>query len=155
VNEQEIAVAEPIATNKKAYHNYFLTDKWECGIELKGGEVKSIRAGEVNFKDAYVRVDEEEVWLYNLHIAPYAQASYLNEDPDRKRKLLMHAKEIKRLHGTLTQKRLNCVPTKIYITGRGLVKVEIALAQGKKLYDKRADIKDRDTKREMARAVRR
>ncbi|MEI6437996.1 MAG: SsrA-binding protein SmpB [Candidatus Omnitrophota bacterium] len=147
-------MSETIATNKKAFHNYFLTDKWECGVELKGGEVKSVRAGEVNFKDAYVRVEEGEVWLFNLHIAPYAQASYLNEDPDRKRKLLMNKKEIKRLFGILTQKQLNCVPTRIYITARGLVKVEIALAQGKKLYDKRADIKDRDTKREMARATR-
>lgn len=147
-------MAEPVATNKKAYHNYFLTDKWECGIELKGGEVKSIRAGEVNFKDSFVRVDTEEVWLYNLHIAPYAQASYMNEDPDRKRKLLLNKKEIKRLNGLLTQKRLNCVPTKIYFNARGFVKVEIALAQGKKMFDKRADIKARDSKREMARAIR-
>ncbi len=147
-------MAESIATNKKAYHNYFLTDKWECGVELKGGEVKSVRAGEVNFKDSYVRVEEGEVWLFNLHIAPYLQASYMNDDPDRKRKLLMNHKEIKRLNGVLTQKGLSCVPTKVYITARGLVKVEIALAQGKKLFDKRADVKDRDVKREMARATR-
>jgi SsrA-binding protein len=147
-------MSDPIATNKKAYQNYFLTDKVECGIELRGGEVKSIRAGEVNFADAHVRVEEEEVWLYHMHIAPYLQASYLNEDPDRKRRLLMNKKEIKRLFGVLTQKRLTCIPTKIYINSRGLVKVEIALGQGKKLYDKRADIKDRSQKREMARAVR-
>jgi SsrA-binding protein len=147
-------VAEPLATNKKAYQNYFLTEKWECGIELRGGEVKSVRDAEVNFADAHVRVEENEVWLYNMHIAPYAQASYLNEDPDRKRRLLMHKKEIKRLFGNLTQKRLTCVPTKLYLNSRGLVKVEIALAQGKKLYDKRADIKERDSKREIARAVR-
>ena len=147
-------MADPVATNKKAYHNYFLTDKWECGIELKGGEVKSIRGGEVNFADAYVRIDEAQVWLYNLHIAPYAQASYMNADPDRPRRLLLHRKEIERLNGHLTQRQQTCVPTKIYITKKGLVKVEIAIAQGKKLYDKRADIKDRDTKREMARAVR-
>ncbi len=147
-------MAEPLATNKKAYQNYFLTEKWECGIELRGGEVKSVRDAEVNFADAHVRVEENEVWLYNMHIAPYAQASYLNEDPDRKRRLLMHKKEIKRLFGNLTQKRLTCVPTKLYLNSRGLVKVEIALAQGKKLYDKRADIKERDSKREIARAVR-
>lgn len=145
----------PIATNKKAYHNYFLEEKWECGIELRGAEVKSIRAGEVNFADSYVHVDKGEVWLYNLHIAPYAQASYLNQEPDRKRKLLMNAKEIKKLSTTQTLKRMACVPTKIYINSRGLVKVEIALASGKKMYDKRADIKDRDTQRQMARAVRR
>jgi SsrA-binding protein len=146
---------EPIATNKKAYHNYFLTDKWECGIELKGCEVKSIRAGEVNFMDSYVHIDEGEVWLNKLHIAPYPQASYMNPEPDRPRKLLLNKKEIKRLFGILTQRNQTCVPTKIYMTTRGLVKVEIALAAGKKQFDKRADIKDRDVKREMARAVRR
>jgi len=148
-------MSEPIATNKKAYHNFFLTDRWECGIELKGAEVKSVRSGEVNFKDSYVTVDEEEVWLYHLYIAPYIQASYWNVDPDRPRKLLMNAREIKRLSGLLTQSKFTCVPTKIYFTARGLAKVEIALGQGKKFYDKRADIKDRDIKREMARATRR
>ena len=148
-------MAEAVATNKKAYHNYFLTDRWECGIELMGCEVKSIRGGDVNFADSYVDMEEGEVWLHNLHIAPYAQASYMNPEPARKRKLLLKKKEIHRLNAVLTQRGLTCVPTKIYFTKRGLVKVEIALAQGKKFYDKRADIKDRDTKREMARAVRR
>jgi SsrA-binding protein len=147
-------MSEPVATNKKAYHNFFLTDKWECGIELKGSEVKSIRAGEVNFADSYVRLDDGEVWLYHLHIAPYAQASYMNPDPDRPRKLLLNKKEIKKLTGLLTHGGLTCVPTKIYINARGLVKAEIAMAQGKKLFDKRADIKKRDTNREMARAMR-
>ncbi|NTV29252.1 MAG: SsrA-binding protein SmpB [Candidatus Omnitrophica bacterium] len=148
-------MSEPIATNKKAYHNYFLTEKWECGIELKGAEVKSIRAGEVNFADSYVGVDEGEVWLHKLHIAPYAQASYLNTEPERSRKLLLHQKEIQRLYESITRKRLTCVPTKIYVNARGLVKVEIALAQGKKSYDKRADIKERESKRQIARATRR
>lgn len=147
-------MGEAIATNKRAYQNYFLTDKWECGIELKGGEVKSLRAGDVNFKDSYVRVEDEEVWLFNLHIAPYAQASYMNEDPDRQRRLLLNKKEIKKLFGALTQKRLSCVPTRIYFNKRGFAKMEIALGQGKKMYDKRADIKERDNRREMARAVR-
>lgn len=147
-------MSEPVATNKKAYQNYFLSEKWECGIELKGGEVKSVRVGQVSFTDAHVRIEDSEVWLYSVHISPYVQASYLNECPDRKRRLLMHKKEIKRLFGVLTQKRLVCVPTKMYINARGFVKVEIALGQGKKLYDKRADIKKRDNKREMARAVR-
>jgi SsrA-binding protein len=145
----------PIAVNKKAYHNFFLTDKWECGIELQGSEVKSIRAGDVNFADSYVHIDENEVWLYSLHIAPYAQASYLNPEPDRKRKLLMNRKEIKRMFGTITQKGLTCVPTRIYINARGLVKIEIALASGKKQYDKREDIKRRDSDRQLARATRR
>ena len=148
-------MSDPLATNKKAYHNFFLTDKWECGIELKGSEVKSIRAGEVNFADSYVTVEENEVWLHHLHIAPYAQASYMNPDPDRDRKLLLHRKEVKRLMGVLTQGKYTCVPTKIYINARGLVKVEIALGTGKKFYDKRADIKDRQIKRELARATRR
>ncbi len=148
-------MSEPIAVNKKAYHNFFLTDKWECGIELQGSEVKSIRAGEVNFADSYVHIDDNEVWLYSMHIAPYAQASYMNPEPDRKRKLLMNKKEIKRMFATITQKGLTCVPTKIYINARGLVKVEIALASGKKQYDKREDIKRRDSDRQLARAVRR
>ncbi len=148
-------MSAPVATNKKAYHNYFLTDKWECGLELKGAEVKSLRAGDATFTDSYVSVEESELWLNNLHIAPYLQASYLNTDPDRPRKLLLHAKEIKRLTGLLTRKGATVVPTKIYFNARGLAKVEIALGQGKKLYDKRADIKERDLKREMARAARR
>ncbi len=148
-------MSDAIATNKKAYHNYFLTDKWECGIELKGAEVKSIRAGDVNFADAYVGVEKSEVWLYHLHIAPYLQASYLNTDPDRKRKLLMNHKEINRVSGLLTQRGGTIIPTRIYINKRGLVKVEIALGQGKKLYDKRDDIKRRESDRQMARAVRR
>ena len=104
-------MSQPIATNKKAYHNYFIEDKWECGIELKGSEVKSVRAGEVSFADSYVGVEKGEMWLYNLHIAPYAQASYMNPDPDRKRRLLMHAREIKRITGVLTLKSATAVPT--------------------------------------------
>lgn len=148
-------MSQPIATNKKAYHNYFIEDKWECGIELKGSEVKSVRAGEVSFADSYVGVEKGEMWLYNLHIAPYAQASYMNPDPDRKRKLLMHAKEIKRITGVLTLKSATAVPTRIYLNARGLVKVEIGLGTGKKLFDKRESIKRRESDRQLARAVRR
>ena len=147
-------MAETIATNKKAFQNFFLTEKWECGIALEGAEVKSVRAGEVDFKDSYVDVEKGEVWLNKLHIAPYAQASYLNPEPDRARKLLLNKKEIKRITGLLTQQGATIVPTSVYITTRGLVKVGIALGKGKKLYDKRADIKERDQKREMARASR-
>ena len=146
---------KPIATNKKAYQNFNLTEKWECGIALNGGEVKSIRAGNVNFKDAYAWVKEGEVYLSNLHINPYEQAGYMQPEPDRVRKLLMHKKEIKRLHGLMTARGKTLVPTKIYFNSRGLIKVEIAVGQGKKLFDKREDIKNREIKREMGRAIRR
>jgi SsrA-binding protein len=144
-----------IATNKKAYHNYFLQEKWECGIALNGGEVKSIRAGGASFADAFAHIDKGELFLYNLHINPYEQASYLNEEPSRPRKLLVHAKEIERINGHLTRKGLTLIPTKMYFNKRGWVKVEVAVGQGKKLYDKREDIKTRDIKREIARSVKR
>ena len=147
-------MSQPIATNKKAYRDYFFVQTWECGIELKGGEVKSMRAAEVSFADSFARVDKGEVWLFNLHISPYAQASYLNEDPDRKRKLLLHNKEIKKLLGLTTQKNLTLIPTKIYFNKNGFAKVEIALARGKKQFDKRESIKKRDADREVRRAVR-
>jgi SsrA-binding protein len=147
-------MGQTIATNKKAFRDYFLSDQRECGIELKGGEVKSVREGHVSFTDSFARVEKDEVFLYSLHIDPYAQASYLNEDPVRKRKLLLHKKEIKRLFGLTTQKNMVLIPTKIYFNNRGLVKVEIALGKGKKLYDKRETIKKRDLDREVGRAVR-
>lgn len=130
-------MAKPIATNKKAYHNFFLKDKWECGIVLSGGEVKSLRAGLVSFKNSFARIDEGEMYLYDLHITPYKEASYLQEEPDRRRKLLLHKKEINRIYGKLRQQGLTLIPTKIYFNARGLAKVEIALGQGKKQYDKR------------------
>ena len=144
---------KPIATNKKAYHNFHLSQNWECGIVLQGGEVKSIRAGEVNFADSYARIDGEEIFLYNLHINPYLQASYLNEDPDRKRKLLLKKKEITRISGFVSQKGYILIPTKLYFNKRGFVKIELALGKGKKAYDKREDIKKRDIDRELKRAV--
>ncbi len=142
-----------IATNKKAYHNYHLSQNWECGIALNGGEVKSIRNGEVNFADSFARVDGDEVLLYNLHINQYPQASYLNTDPDRVRKLLLHKREIAKINGFVTQKGLLLIPTKIYFNKRGFVKVEIAIGKGKKLYDKREDIKKRDMDRDLKRAI--
>jgi len=142
-----------IATNKKAYHNYHLLEKWECGIMLTGGEVKSLRAGQASFTDTFAFLDKGELFLYNLHINPYEQASYLNEEPARPRKLLMHKKEIERLIGLTARKGVTMIPTKLYFNSRGLVKVEMAFAQGKKLYDRREDIKDRDIKREIDRAV--
>ncbi len=142
-----------IATNKKAYRDYFFSDKWECGIELKGGEVKSIRAGHVNFKDTFARVDENEIFLYSLHIEPYKQASYMNDEPDRVRKLLLHRREIKKINGIVAQQNLALVPTRIYFNSRGFVKIEIALGKGKKLYDKRETIKRRNIDRDLGRAV--
>lgn len=143
-----------IATNKKAFRDFAFFDKWECGIILKGGEVKSLRAGEVNFADSFARVDGEDIVLYNLHINPYAQASYLNLDADRPRKLLLHKKEIVKIIGQAAQKHLTLIPTKIYFNSRGFAKVEIALGKGKKLFDKRETIKKRDLDLEMKRAER-
>ena len=142
-----------IATNKKAFHNYILRDKWECGIALNGGEVKSIRAGGASFTDAFAHIDKGELYLYNLYINPYEQASYLNEEPARPRKLLVHVKELERINGQLTRGGLTLIPTKMYFNKRGWVKVEIAVGQGKKLYDKRDDIKKRDIKREIDRSI--
>ena len=146
-------MGETIATNKKAFRDYSLTDRWECGIELKGGEVKSIRAGHVNFKDSFARVSEGQLFLYNLQIEPYRQASYLNEEPERPRRLLLHKQEIKKIFGYTTQRGLILVPTKMYFNNRGFVKVEIALGTGKKSYDKREAIKKKDLQRDLSRRM--
>ncbi len=142
-----------IATNKKAYHNYNLLEKWECGVALIGPEVKSIRAGHVSFSDSYAHFNKGELFLHNVHVNPYEQASYNNAEVDRARKLLMHAKELERLNASMAGKSLTLVPTRIYFNARGVVKVEIALASGKKSYDKRDDMKKRETTREMDRAM--
>jgi len=147
-------MSKQVATNKKAYRDYFFSNTWECGIVLKGGEVKSIRAGHVNFKDSYARMEKDEVYLYSLHINPYEQASYLNDDADRRRKLLLHNKEIKKIYGLMTQKGLALIPTKIYFNNRGFVKVELALGKGKKLFDKRETIKKRELERGLGRLLR-
>ena len=146
-------MGETIATNKKAFRDYFFSDHWECGIALTGGEVKSIRAGEVNFSDSFARAQGEEIYLYNLHITPYLQASSMNQDPDRPRKLLLHKKEIQKITGLVAQKKLLLIPTKLYFNKRGFVKVELALGRGKKLYDRREDIKKRDLDRGLSRIV--
>jgi SsrA-binding protein len=146
-------MATKIATNKKAYHNYFLSQTWECGIALKGSEVKSVRAGHVSFSDSFARVDGGEVMLYNLHINPYEEASFLNEEPDRVRKLLLHKHEIRKIVGLVQQRGFLLVPTKIYFNARGLAKVEIALAKSKKLYDKRDEVKKRDLARGLKKAI--
>ena len=143
-----------IATNKKAFRDYFFEEKWECGIALTGGEVKSVRAGFVNFKDSFARAEKDEIFLYNLHINPYAQASYLNQEPDRPRKLLLHRKEINKIIGRVASKGLVLIPTRLYFNHRGLAKIEVALGKGKKIYDKREAIKKRDVEREVKRATR-
>ena len=139
-----------VANNRKAKHEYFLLDTFEAGIVLKGSEIKSIRAGQLSLAQAYVSVENGEAWLINAHIAPYDQASRFNHDPLRKRKLLLHRKQIKKLHENVRQKGETIVPLRVYLKD-GKAKVEIALAKGKKHYDKRAEIAKRDAQREMDR----
>ncbi len=142
-----------IAGNKKAYHDFFIEETYECGIALLGTEVKSLRDGRANLKDCYAMVKNEEVFLIGLHISPYSHGNIMNHDPERTRKLLMHKREIKRLHGLLTKKGYTLVPTKIYFKG-GRVKVELGLAKGKKNYDVRETVKEKEAQREIQRATR-
>ena len=141
-----------IATNRQASYRYHLLDKWEAGIELQGSEVKSMREGGVQLKDAYAEVRDGEVWLQNMHVAPYKPAARENHEPERPRKLLLHRREIERLIGETAQKGLTLVPTRIYFKGPN-AKVEIALARGKDVGDKRRALKDRDQRREIDRAL--
>jgi len=142
-----------IITNRKAFRDFNILQTIECGIELRGSEVKSLRAGKVTMDDSFARVEEGEVILYNTHISPYEQASYLNVEADRQRKLLLHKKEIAKLEASLMQKGLTLVPLKAYFNDRGFVKVELGLARGKKLYDKRVDIKKRESQRAISRLL--
>ena len=141
-----------IATNRQAGYRYEFLDKVEAGIQLQGTEVKSVREGGVQLKDAYASVRDGEVWLHNAHIAPYAPASRENHEPERPRKLLLHRREIDRLIGTTQEKGLTLVPTRMYFKGPR-AKIEIAVARGKDVGDKRRSIKDREQRREMERAV--
>jgi SsrA-binding protein len=142
-----------VARNRQASYRYHLSDKWECGIQLQGSEVKSLRNGGVQLKDAYATLERGEVWLHNMHIAPYQHAAREGHEPERPRKLLMHKREIERLIGKIQQKGLTLVPTRVYFKGP-YAKVEIALARGKDLHDKRRDLKAKDQKREIERALR-
>ena len=137
--------------NRKARHDYHILDTYEAGIVLKGTEVKSIRAGKANLKDSYARVEKGELFLYNMHISPYEQGNRFNHEPKRTRRLLMHKHEINRLLGRTKEKGLSLVPLKLYFKNNK-VKVELALAKGKKLHDKRRALAERDAKREMERA---
>jgi SsrA-binding protein len=142
-----------VARNRQARFRYELLETWEAGIALQGSEVKSLRDGKANLKDAYALVREGEVWLHNLHIAPYAPAAGDGHDPERPRKLLMHKREIERLIGKTQERGLTLVPTRIYFSGPR-AKVELALARGKEQRDKRDTIRERDQRREMERALR-
>ena len=139
-----------IANNKKAYHDYFIDDKWEAGIELFGTEVKSIRMGKCSIKEAFVKIDKGEVYVYGMHISPYEKGNIFNKDPLRVRKLLLHRHEINKIEGSLQEKGLTLVPLKVYFKN-SLVKLEIGVARGKKLYDKRQDIAKKDQRREAER----
>ena len=139
-----------IANNKKAYHDYFILDTYEAGIALHGTEVKSLRMGKCSIKESFIRVENGEMFIYGMHISPYEKGNIFNKDPLRVRKLLLHKAEINKMLGKTKEKGMSIVPLKVYFKG-SLVKVEIGLAKGKKLYDKRQDIAKKDQKREAER----
>ena len=141
-----------IANNKKAYHDYFIEDKYEAGISLAGTEVKSLRMGKCSIKESFIRIEDGEVFIYGMHISPYEKGNIFNKDPLRDRKLLMHKAEIRRLIGKIKEDGYSLVPLKVYLKG-SLVKVEIALARGKKNYDKRNAIAEKEAKRRIDRKI--
>jgi SsrA-binding protein len=143
-----------VAKNRKASHEYFLEDRLEAGLVLKGTEIKSVRAGQVSLRESYVRIDGQEAWLMNAHIAPYNPASIMNHEPKRPRKLLLHRREILKLYDQVRTRGRTIIPTKMYLRN-GRAKLEIALATGKKKYDKRRAIAEREAAREVDRALRR
>ncbi len=143
-----------VCKNKKAYHDYTIEAKMEAGMVLTGPEVKSLRAGRANLKDGYAQIDDGEIFLHNVHISPYAHATFNTGDPRRVRKLLLHKREINKLTGKLHEKGLALIPLKIYFIGSGKAKIELGLARGKKLYDKRATLKKKQTDRDMDRVMR-
>lgn len=141
-----------IARNKKARHDFFIEETLEAGIVLNGTEIKSVRASKVNLKDSFARIKDGEIWLHNMHISPYEQGNRFNHDPTRTRKLLLHQKEIAKLVGKTREKGFSLVPMQMYLK-HGLAKMEIAVAKGKKLYDKRDSKKQKDAKRQIERAL--
>ncbi len=151
---KKVVAIKTVATNRKAYHDYYIQDSQEAGIALTGSEIKSIRAGRVNLRDAYIRPEGRELWLLNAQIARYEASSYLSHEPTRPRKLLLHRKQIDNLTSKVAEKGLTLVPLRLYIKG-SLAKVEVALAKGKKLYDKRESIARRDAERDIGQAMRR
>ena len=141
-----------VSSNRRARHEYFILETFEAGIVLHGSEIKSVRAGQISLAEAYVRIDGKEAWLEDAHIAPYEQASIYNHEPLRPRKLLLHSAEIRKLWDTVRQKGVTIIPLSVYLKN-GRAKVEIAIAKGKKLYDKRAEIAKRDSQREIERQM--
>ena len=139
-----------IANNKKAYHDYFIEDTYEAGIELAGTEVKSLRMGKCSIKESFIQIEHGEVFIYGMHISPYEKGNIFNKDPLRVRKLLLHTYEIRKIEGKIREKGYTLVPLKVYFKG-SLVKVEMGVAKGKKLYDKRQDIAKKDQRREAER----
>ena len=148
------ASEKDVAVNRRAYHDYFIDEKYEAGVMLTGTEVKSVRNGRTNLRDGFVRIDGHEAWLENVHISPYAQGNLMNHEPLRSRKLLLHRKEIASLIGKVKQRGYTLIPLRVYIA-RNHAKVEIGLARGKRQYDKRVALAEADAKREMERAIRR
>lgn len=142
-----------VATNRKARHEYFILETYEAGIELKGSEIKSIRAGQISLAESYVRVENRQAFLVDAHVAPYIQANRFNHDPRRPRRLLLHASEIRGLFDAVRQKGVTIVPLRVYLK-EGKAKLEIGVAKGKKLYDKRHELAERDARREMETAIR-
>lgn len=142
-----------VATNRKAYHDYHVEERFEAGLVLRGTEVKSLREGRVNLQDSYASVDDGEVFLHHCHISPYSHGNIMNHDPLRTRKLLLHRKEINKLIGRTQQQGFTLVPLRIYFSTRGQAKVELALAKGKKLYDRRETVKAREASREVERGM--
>lgn len=139
-----------VANNKKAYHDYFIEEKYECGIALHGTEVKSLRMGKCSIKESFIRIENAEIFIYGMHISPYEKGNIFNKDPLRAKKLLMHKQEINKLLGRIKEKGYTLVPLQVYFSN-GRAKVEIGLARGKKLYDKREDIAKKDARREAQR----
>lgn len=139
-----------VANNKKAYHDYFIEDKYEAGVALAGTEVKSIRMGKCSIKESFIRIERGEVFVYGMHVSPYEKGNIFNKDPLRPKKLLLHRDEIRKIDGKISEKGFTLVPLQVYLKG-SLVKVEIGVAQGKKLYDKRQDIAKKDMRREAER----
>ena len=155
MSEKKTTGQKIVAKNKKAFHDFHIDQTLEAGLVLSGPEVKSVRAGKVNLRDGYAQLKNGEVFLYNVHISPYAWATHLAQDPLRVRQLLLHRREIRKLIGKLHEKGVALIPLKIYFIANGKAKVELALARGKKLYDKRTALKEKESNREMARSLRR
>ena len=153
MTERTDASEKVVATNRKAFHDYFIEERYEAGIMLQGTEVKSLREGRVNLQDSYASVRGTEVYLHQCHISPYSHGNIMNHDPTRVRKLLLHKAEIHKLLGKTQQKGLTLVPLRIYFSKGGYAKVELGLAKGKKLYDRRETIKTREAGREVQRAI--